>query len=135
MFDRRALRSGVLERAETLGKHIFIRSVYLQGLALMDADRLPAGMGFAADAVVAYGQFCDNHGVTRQQFALHYARGRFPSSILVVGAETADQAIANCRLMSAVSDNDDLHRAWDGRWPDDVEELIDPSKWPSVTRR
>ena len=135
VFDRRALRWGVLERAESLGKQVFVRSVYLQGLALMDADRLPAGLGFATDAVVEYRQFCDNHGVTRQQFALHYARDRFPSCMLVVGAETAEQADANCRLISADPGNADLYEAWDGRWPDDVEELIDPSKWPSMTRR
>jgi len=112
-----------------------IRNVYLQVLALMHADRLPAGLGFAAEVVVAFWEFCDNHGLTRQQFALHYARNRFPSSVLVVGAETAEQAAANCRLMSAASSHDDLHRAWDGRWPDDVEDLVDPSKWPSMTRR
>ncbi len=134
VFDRRALRSGVLKKAETLGKQVFIRSVYLQGLALMDAEQLPAGMGFAADAVVAFQGFCDNHGVTREQFALHYARDRFPSSVLVVGAETAQQAAANCRSMSSVSGNDELHHAWDERWPDDVEDLVDPSRWPSMTK-
>lgn len=132
VFDRRPLRAGVLELAESLGKQVFIRSVYLQGLALMDADRLPAGMGFAAEAVVAFREFCDNHGVTREQFALQYARDRFSSSVLVVGAETARQAAANCRVMSAVSDNDDMYQAWDERWPDDVEELVDPSQWPSM---
>ena len=121
--------------AETLGKQVFIRSVYLQGLALMDADRLPPGMGFAAEAVVAFRDFCDDHGVTRAQFALHYELERFPSSILVVGAETADQAVVNCRLMTATSNNGDLYRAWDGRWPDDVEDLVDPSKWPLMIRR
>ena len=92
----------------------------------MDADRLPAGMRFAANAVVACEQFCVNHGITRQQFALQYARDRFPSCVLVVGAETAEQVATNCRLMSAASGNDDLYRAWDERWPDDIEELVDP---------
>ncbi len=135
VFDRRALRSGVLKLARALGKHVFIRSVYLQGLALMDADRLPTGMGFAAEAIVAFRDFCDTHEVTREPFALHYARNRFPSSVLVVGAETARQASANCRLMSAVSESDGVYQAWDERWPDDVEELVDPSRWPSMSRR
>ncbi len=133
VFDRRALRLGVLKTAETLGKTVFTRSVYLQGLALMDADRLPDGMGFATEAVVALREFCFYHGVTREQFALHYARDRFPSSVLVVGAETADQAVANCRLMSAAASHEDLYRAWDERWPDDVEGLVDPSRWRPAT--
>jgi aryl-alcohol dehydrogenase-like predicted oxidoreductase len=131
VFDRRMLRAGVLERAATPGKHVFVRSVYLQGLALMDADALPDRLDFARDAVAAYKGFCDNHGVERRRFALRYARDRFPSAMLVIGAETAVQAAENCRLMDTPGSDDTWYDAWDERWPDDVEPLVDPSRWPS----
>ena len=40
VFDRRMTRSGVFDRARVLGKAVFVRSVYLQGLVLLQSDHM-----------------------------------------------------------------------------------------------
>jgi aryl-alcohol dehydrogenase-like predicted oxidoreductase len=130
IFDRRPIHSGVLSRARDLGKHVFIRSVYLQGLALLSAEDLPPRLSFAQEPLQAYAEFCEDHDVDRKHFALSYACDRFAPAILVIGAETAGQFEENCKLMTAPGFNADLYDRWDARWPDDVGTLIDPSTWP-----
>jgi aryl-alcohol dehydrogenase-like predicted oxidoreductase len=129
IFDRRPIRSGVLRRAQELGKRVFIRSVYLKGLAVLSPGDLPCWLDFARKPLMAYANFCDDHGIDRNRFALSYARDRFAPAVLVIGAETPEQARENCRLMSAPGFAADLYDEWDARWPDDVDKLVNPSKW------
>jgi aryl-alcohol dehydrogenase-like predicted oxidoreductase len=51
ILDRRFLDAGVFHLAGETGKEIFIRSVFLQGLLLMDEGRIPATMNFARSAI------------------------------------------------------------------------------------
>lgn len=129
VFDRRMLRSRVLDKARERGVMVFIRSVYLQGLVLMEAAGLPPRLSFARKALNAYAQFCRNHGLERDAFALAYARGRFGGTT-IVGAESADQVERNCRLVREGAFPGVLLEAWDRAWPEDQEKLIDPSRWP-----
>lgn len=130
VFDRRMHRSGVLERAARQGRRVFVRSVYLQGLALMDPEKLPAGMELARDAVVAYRAFCRERGVDRRAFALAYVRQRAPRACLVVGAESRAQVEENARLLRQAAEVD--VEAWDRRWPEDRPELVNPARWPAA---
>ena len=41
VFDQRFIQSGILTKAKAKGIEIHVRSVFLQGLLLMDADQLP----------------------------------------------------------------------------------------------
>ena len=58
VLDRRLLESGLLDRALDSGRVIVLRSIYLQGLLLMDADKLSSHMSFAADDVRRWEALC-----------------------------------------------------------------------------
>jgi len=129
VFDRRMERAGVFAHAKKCGKVVFIRSVYLQGLALMSPQSTPAQIPFAKDATEVLQQFCVQHELNRKQFAMAHVRHLAPEGKLVIGAETAAQVRENCALFEACSLNPHLHSAWTARWPDDIESLVDPSRW------
>jgi aryl-alcohol dehydrogenase-like predicted oxidoreductase len=130
VFDRRMDRSGVFQIAEQQGKAVFIRSVFLQGLALLEEVSIPAHLAFARPAVRALVQFCESHNLNRRQFLIHYLRSRHQAAKLVIGAETAEQASQNCTAVGDVPVAEEVCRQWDQCWPEDQYPLLHPPSWP-----
>lgn len=130
LFDRRAARAGVFARAAALGKTVFVRSVFLQGLALMEPSAVPPRMAAARRAVALLSDFCARRRLDRARFALAYARRLAPAGVLVLGAETAAQVRRNCALAAAPAVDEEHLREWDRLWPEDDEAFVDPSRWP-----
>lgn len=132
VFDRRMQRGGVFQRAKDLGKAVFIRSVYLQGLALMPPEAAPTGISRAVEAVRALDEFCRERRIDRRQFAIDFVRAAAPDARLVLGAETSRQVAENCDCFAGDAIAPAFHDQWMKRWPEDVEALIDPRFWPSA---
>jgi aryl-alcohol dehydrogenase-like predicted oxidoreductase len=132
VFDRRMERAGVFARAHAMDKRVFVRSVYLQGLALMPPTSLPAPLSFARPALEALEAHCRKHGLDRGAFAMAYMRLKAPEATLVIGSESRDQVERNVALVKRVTVDVECAAEWDRRWPNDMDELIDPSRWPSV---
>jgi aryl-alcohol dehydrogenase-like predicted oxidoreductase len=129
IFDRRMQRAGVFERARQVKKSVFVRSVYLQGVALMCSDSVVDGIRRGNAAVKTLGQFCTKHGVNRQHFAIDYVRRMAPGARIIIGAETERQAVENCAWFQKKSLSKSLTEAWTRRWPEDIDGLVDPRKW------
>lgn len=134
-LDRRMHRAGLLARADAAGKRVFVRSVFLQGLMLLEpadaARRLPP----AAAAIESLDAFCAEHTIDRPRFVVGYARHHAPNALLVIGSETPQQVAENCRLISEGSLDPQLYEEWDAVWPDDDQLLVDPSRWPEFGLR
>jgi aryl-alcohol dehydrogenase-like predicted oxidoreductase len=124
-LDRRMHRGGLLERAEAAGKTLFVRSVFLQGLMLMEPDEVARTLPAATGAVTRLDAFCTERDIDRRQFAVRYARHRAPNAPLVIGSETPNQVADNCRLVLEEPFDPQL----DAAWPVDDPALVDPSTW------
>ena len=131
LFDRRLARLGFFEQAAIHGVTVFVRSVFLQGLALMSSTRVKAVLPFAVPAVERLEDFCAKHDLNRHQFALRYAIAINPNAKVIVGAETADQIELNCKVAQLGPLDSEISNQWDEIWPDDREKLINPSMWPT----
>jgi len=131
VFDRRMARSGFFGRAKTLGKKVMIRSVYLQGLALLPAETNPRGIPHARPATETLRRFCDEREISLQQFAVDHVRTMAPDAKLIIGAETETQARHNCALFQSAPDSGEVHQQWAEAWPTDFPELVDPRLWPA----
>lgn len=129
-FDRRMRRSGVFARADELGKQVFVRSIYLQGLALMDPGDVDPAIASGPEAVATLRTFCRERGIEPRQFAIDHALCSAPHAILVVGAERAAQVEENCELVRGSARPARDVADWDALWPDDIGQLVDPSQWP-----
>jgi aryl-alcohol dehydrogenase-like predicted oxidoreductase len=127
VFDRRMYRAGVFDLGRKAGKTVFIRSVYLQGLALADGNGL--NVPGAREACIAYSAFCRKHGLAPAQFAIDYVLRHAPASLLVIGAETVEQLAGTLDALSAGGVSPGLHGEWDDIWPQDHEQLVDPRRW------
>jgi len=134
LFDRRMKRAEVFAYACTKAVTVFIRSIYLQGLALFSSDRAKATAPFALSAVTALEEFCRENRIEQKRFAFDYARSMSSEAIRIVGAETKEQVIENGRLENEPSLDSELFRHWDRVWPNDTEDLVNPGCWPKVSR-
>jgi aryl-alcohol dehydrogenase-like predicted oxidoreductase len=95
-------------------------------------EAIPSGIPVAKDAIATLTEFCHRREVDRKAFCLHYALKRFAPGILVVGAERASQIAETARLAALPALPEMLFDEWDRAWPNDVEELVNPSRWPGT---
>ena len=130
VFDRRMERAGVFQQARDRGKTVFVRSLFLQGLALMPPEGAARAVPRAAEAVSSFARFCAERQVDRRRFALDYVVQMAPEALLIIGAESLAQASENCNLFGRPSLSPEVTAAWTARWPEDVGELVDPRRWP-----
>lgn len=132
-FDRRFFREGTSGHLARAGTCQFIRSVYLQGLCLMEPSTVPSRVPLGREAVSVLAEFCQSHGLPRDLFCLHYVLHRSAASgaRLVIGLESDEQLVRNLKLLSHSPVEPGLFDEWDAVWPHDHEALILPYLWNS----
>jgi aryl-alcohol dehydrogenase-like predicted oxidoreductase len=130
VLDHRFADSGVFQLAERLGKQMYIRSVFLQGLLLMDLSELPPHMAFVEPVLAEYDQCCRKYDLIRGQVALSYIIQRYPAAKIIFGAETADQVKKNVERWAGVLP-DVLIVEIDKIFSKVDEKVLDPGKWPA----
>jgi len=91
MLDRRFQAKGVFDRASEAKRQVYIRSVFLQGLILMDPRDLPADMTFALPVLEKINSLSEELNVTKLELALGYIKARYPEAKLIIGVETVEQ--------------------------------------------
>jgi pseudaminic acid cytidylyltransferase len=129
VFDRRMARAGIAQLARESNKIIMVRSIFLQGLALMQPSQVPLSVPHGREAVSTFNRFCEEHGLNPRDFAYDYVRSSYPDAFVIIGAETSEQVALNCKLAERSGASRELIEAWDRAWPDDIDGLYDPSKW------
>lgn len=95
LFDRRFEDAGVFAVARERGKSLHIRSIFLQGLLLMQARELPPSLAPLRDALTAFQEACAAADIAPALAALHWMRQRHPEASLLFGAETVEQVRQN----------------------------------------
>jgi len=95
ILDRRFQKKGVFELAVKKKKQIYIRSVFLQGLILMEPDDLPDHMLFARPVLERIRSLAETLNITRHELALGYLKAKVQEAKLVVGVDTPAQITEN----------------------------------------
>ncbi len=125
LLDQRLMRGGFFAMAAARGKRLYARSIFLQGVAYLDA--LPTHLAQVGPVLTAIGSWAVQRGLTRTQAFLIYAREAF-SVPLVIGCETRQQLQNNLALWShSTVDVADLA----SQVPPLSDEILDPWRWPN----
>ena len=95
ILDRRFENTGVFEIAKEKKKEVYIRSIFIQGLLLMDIDGIPDKLAFAIPVIEKLENIAKEFGLTRQEIALGYIKSEMPAARIVFGAETKEQVTKN----------------------------------------
>lgn len=128
LLDRRFENAGVFSEAKSFGKEIYVRSVFLQGLLLMNASELPASMGFATTVAKRLTNFANETGFSLKQLALGYVRLAYPEQKVLLGCETLEQARENLEIWSKETPRDIVERVR-REFQDIPEKILNPSLW------
>ena len=129
IIDRRFNNAGVFDLARQRNKKVYVRSVFLQGLLLMDTEDLPAGMDYVKPMIGAFNRLGEEVNMTKQEMALGYVKSKFPDASIVFGAETSEQVRANLSSWATEPSPAFLTRAGE-EFEDTDEHIIDPTLWP-----
>jgi aryl-alcohol dehydrogenase-like predicted oxidoreductase len=123
VFDRRLHESGWLDRLNQAGIEVHVRSVFLQGLLLMDAEKRPAFFNPWQGVWDKWDRWLETSKVTPLDACLAFVRSIPGVSRIVAGV------VDSAQLHELCADNalriDDFPEF--GVGPDD--ELINPAKW------
>lgn len=129
LCDHRFHEADIFSMAKKKSAIMFIRSVFLQGLLLMDICKIPKAMQFAAPVIDKVEKLSLEFNLTRQELALSYVRQKYPHAFVIVGAETKQQLESN--LTAWKSDKSSLVTIRvDEIFSEIDERIINPTLWP-----
>ena len=127
IVDQRLLESGHLAKLKRRGVEIHARSVFLQGLLLMDSGSRPAYFEQFDSELSAFSRFVARHHLNPLEAALAFVRGVPEIDAAVVGVTSKAQLEASLDALDATLDDIDDFSAVACR----SESLLNPALWPT----
>ena len=128
ILDRRFERAGVFDLAERLGKTVHIRSAYLQGLILMDPNKLPEKLKFASAVLCDLEHFASDAQISKKELAIGYLKATKPHAKIVIGAELPHQILENCTIWEK-DFSADFCRQVKSHFSSVNEKILTPNLW------
>lgn len=130
IFDLRAINEKWFEKAKLKGKLIFIRSVFLQGLLLMDIDRIPVKLSKAKKYLEIFENFARELNISKSELALSFVETVAKDSILLFGCDNLIQAEENLENYKNLKllDKDTIVRIIT-KFSDISEDIYLPTRW------
>ena len=125
VYDQRFKISGCLEFLSKLHVEIHVRSVFLQGLLLMDLGRIPSYFNPVLDKIKNYYYCLDELKISKCQAAFNFIKSCDGIDYAIVGVQTAGQLM---QLYEAWNSREYIPVAYDD-FAFRQEEYCLPSKW------
>jgi len=125
VFDQRLLRDGTIHNLASLGVEIHARSVFLQGLLLMDPKTLPSHFSPWLEYIKNWQHLCCKYRVLPQIAALKWVCDIPQISYTLVGIQNPFQL-----EQLLVSPTEEIPRDEFDLLARTEEELLNPSNWP-----
>lgn len=130
LLDQRAITNKWLLKAKEKNKLIFIRSVYLQGLLLMDVENIPLHLYNAKKYLNIINEVANKLNITKNELALSFVDQMAKESILLFGCDNLEQAIENIEnYNNLVKIDEDTVKYLRNTFSNIDEYIYNPSKW------
>ena len=91
LFDSRLDKVSFFKKAKEKSIEIYARSSLLQGLALMDCNKLPYNVLFAKDYLIKFDNLCKKYNVDRLNAAVNYVSSNDLIDYIVFGTDNLKQ--------------------------------------------
>jgi aryl-alcohol dehydrogenase-like predicted oxidoreductase len=130
LFDQRAYKERWFEKAKKYNKLIFIRSVFLQGLLLMDKDKVPFNLEPAKKYIDILESFANDLQITRNELALSFVDSIATDSLILFGCDNLSQAKENITNYNPLKElEQSTITKILGKLSDLDEKIYNPTKW------
>jgi aryl-alcohol dehydrogenase-like predicted oxidoreductase len=121
--DRRLLHSSYLSELHLRNKTLIIRSIFLQGLLLMDPKSIPLQLRECKDELESLHSFAKGNNLKTLDMCLAYARAITWCDGVLIGAQDVAQ------LTEIANSDHTLPDGWEKSVMRIVDGLIDPRNW------
>jgi aryl-alcohol dehydrogenase-like predicted oxidoreductase len=121
--DRRLLTNELIKEIADLNKSVTVRSIFLQGLLLMESYEIPDNLIECKPSVESLKRVAELWGVSNIDLCVSYARSLDWCSGILVGVDNLTQ------LKKIVDSDFVLPENWQEFVPPVPEELVDPRNW------
>ena len=121
--DRRLIASRHIRSLADDGNSFMVRSIFLQGLLLMEPSSIPAKLRLASEGLKTLNEFAKVNSTTVIKLCLAYANSISWASGIVVGVNSLEQ-LKEIREFSSSPP-----KGWDKEISTLPMEIIDPRKW------
>jgi aryl-alcohol dehydrogenase-like predicted oxidoreductase len=128
ILDRRFENAGVFELAADLKKAVYVRSIFLQGLLLLDIDKLPAALKFAEPVLKKFRKLSQEFRMSPHEISMGYVKKAYPNAKILFGSETAMQVEENMKIWAKEFPEAKISVVRN-KFPDVDERLLNPSLW------
>jgi aryl-alcohol dehydrogenase-like predicted oxidoreductase len=130
LVDSRHRDSGVIGLAPATNTAVFIRSVFLQGLLLMDEAEIPSHLVDVIPARRQFAEIAEQSGVSLGELAIRHTLGIEGVTCVLVGVDSRRQMLANLDMFHRGSLPGDVQAAVDEIRPCLPERVLTPGLWP-----
>jgi aryl-alcohol dehydrogenase-like predicted oxidoreductase len=127
IFDQRAIKENWFEKAKENNKLLFIRSVYLQGLLLMDIDKIPQNLEKAKPYLYKLEQLSNRYNIDKNELSLSFVNSIAKNSIILFGCDNINQAKENIEIFNNLKSIDT--KTIIDTFRDIDESIYNPTKW------
>ena len=129
VLDQRLDQTDFFELARKNQVDVFARSAFLQGLLLMDLERIPPKVAAARPYIERFREIIAPYGFTPLEAALLYSYSHSGISYVVFGADTVRQIRDNVKLVEKKEMFTECYQALRGKFSDVPREIVVPSLW------
>lgn len=123
ILDRRIASSTAIQNLAESGNTFVIRSIFLQGLLLMELGEIPPHLVSAKTKIQELKSFARDNSLSVLEICLAYANSISWASGIVIGVASLNQLIEIKRTSSS------LPNEWESKISILPQELVDPRKW------
>ena len=123
LCDRRKFNSSQLKTLSEQGNEIYVRSIFLQGLLLMNPKELPDNLQTAGGTLEEFQAHCLRQNISLVEACVIYANSISWSSGLVVGVDSKEQLLEVINSLKSITTLD-----YDS-FPVFEDWVLDPRNW------
>ena len=130
VLDQRFNKANVFEIAKRLGKIVYVRSVFLQGLLLMECERALQAVPLSEEPLRLFHGLVERFQKSRLEIALGYAKRAWPDAKILFGAERASQVTEIMKAWEGLLTNKEISIIED-MFAEVSERVLNPTLWPN----
>lgn len=129
VLDHRLINSGLLDRLKKRNFVVFARSVYLQGLFMLDPENIPKYLEPAKKHIRKLRELCTQYQLDMDALCFLFVRDLPAITSVVIGAEKLGQVERNISLLNQPPIPDLLKKEIMENFKTIPENIVNPSKW------
>lgn len=129
VLDQRLDETDFFLKAQKYNVKIFARSMFLQGLLLMNPDKVPKNLCEARPWLEKFQSVAEEHSFSRKEAAFLFGLSHQGIDYVVFGVDTKEQLLENLEIVNKLDDFQDCYEKLQGLFRNVDRKLINPSLW------